>query len=77
MAKIKVEIEIKDYSSVTDTAAALQVAEITVWRWIKEHKIASVKIEGRTLVPNYAIEEIKTREPPGERGSRGNKAVKR
>lgn len=64
MAKIKVEVEIKDYSSVSDAALVLKVAEVTIWRWIREHKIASVKIEGRTLIPNYAIKEIQSARAP-------------
>jgi predicted site-specific integrase-resolvase len=74
--KVEVEIEIEDYSSVPDAAAALSVAEITVWRWIKDHKIPSVKFEGRTIIPNYAIEELQKRESSPE-GALAAKGVKR
>jgi hypothetical protein len=63
--KVEVEIEIPHYSSVPDAAAALHVAEITVWRWIRDHKIPSVKFEGRTLIPDYAIEEKRRELPEG------------
>ena len=41
--------------SVKETAAALGASVASVWRWIRERELPSVKIGGRVFVPRHAL----------------------
>jgi excisionase family DNA binding protein len=67
MAKLKVEVEIKDAYDVEEAAAILLVGIATIWRWIKNGKLASFKVAGRTLISDSEIrriEELQTARAP-------------
>jgi excisionase family DNA binding protein len=58
MAKLKVEVEIKDAHDVEEAAAILLVGVATIWRWIASGKLASFKIAGRTLISDSEIRRV-------------------
>ena len=67
MAKIKVEVEIKDAYTVEETATILLVGVATIWRWLASGKLASFKLAGRTLISDSEIrrvEQLQTERAP-------------
>jgi len=58
MAKLKVEVEIKDAYTVEETATILLVGVATIWRWLASGKLASFKLAGRTLISDSEIRRV-------------------
>jgi excisionase family DNA binding protein len=46
--------------SVDEAAKAFGVSQATVWRWVAERKLGTVKVGGRRLVPIAAIDALLT-----------------
>jgi excisionase family DNA binding protein len=46
--------------SVDEAATAFGVSPATVWRWVAERKLGTVKVGGRRLVPIAAIDALLT-----------------
>lgn len=40
---------------VEDAATAMSVGKSTVWRWIQDGKLRTVKLGGRTLIPRSEL----------------------
>jgi excisionase family DNA binding protein len=77
MAKIKVEVEIKDAYDVEEAAAILLVGVATIWRWIASSKLASFKLGGRTLISDSEIRRVqglKTERAPVSEGALNSKS---
>jgi excisionase family DNA binding protein len=60
--KVKVDIDIQGAYDVYEAARLLNVGIATVWRWIREHKLAIFKVGDRTLVLATAVEALKNKE---------------
>jgi predicted site-specific integrase-resolvase len=58
MARIKVAVEVEDVFDVSEAASQLGIGIATAWRWIRDDKLPSFKLEGRTLVPGCFIRAI-------------------
>ena len=55
----KVVVDMDEVYDVNETAALLGKGVATIWRRIKDEKIAVVRIGGRTLVPKSEVERLK------------------
>jgi excisionase family DNA binding protein len=60
--KVTVDIDIQGAYEVNEAAQQLHVGIATVWRWIRERKLASFKLGNRTLVPAAAVEDLQNKE---------------
>jgi excisionase family DNA binding protein len=58
MARIKVAVEVEDAFDVSEAADQLGIGIATAWRWIRDGKLPSFKLAGRTLVPGCFIRLI-------------------
>ena len=69
---MKREIEREAYT-IPETAESLGTSETTIWRWIKQGVLPSIRLGGRTLVPRDGLREClqswrpKTEQPRKER----------
>lgn len=43
---------------VQEAAEAMSVGKSTVWRWIHDGKVRTVKLGGRTLIPRPELERL-------------------
>ena len=55
---IKVEVSVDDAYVPEGAAKVLGKGEATIWRWLRDDKIAAVRIGGRTFIPRKEIERL-------------------
>jgi excisionase family DNA binding protein len=55
----KIEFDPDEILSVEEAATQLDIGIATAWRWIRDGKLKTIKILGRTLVPKDAIPPLK------------------
>ena len=56
---VKLLIDTKDLLTTTEAAKELEIGYATLFRWIKAGKLISLKIDGRTLIPQSEIKRLK------------------
>jgi hypothetical protein len=56
---MEIIVDGKAVNSVEDTAAALGKGVATIWRWIRDNKIETIKTVDRTYIPTSEIERLK------------------
>ncbi len=60
MGKVTITVEAAiDAYGPEETAKLLGRGIATVWRWIRDGKILTVRVGGRTLIPEKEIERLK------------------
>lgn len=59
VVKLKVVVEIGDAYDVEGAADMLVVGVATIWRWISSGKIASFKLQDRTLISKSEVDRIR------------------
>ncbi len=55
---IKVEVSVDDAYVPEEAAKVLGRGEATIWRWLRDDKIATVRIGDRTFIPRKEIERL-------------------
>jgi len=59
MTKITIKVDaVADAYGSQEAARLLGKGEATIWRWIRNEKILTVRIGGRTLIPGKEIERL-------------------
>jgi len=59
MTKVTIKVDaVADAYGPQEAAKLLGKGEATVWRWIRSDKILTVRIGGRTLIPQKEIERL-------------------
>ena len=61
---IKVDALVDGAYGPEEAAKLLGKGIATVWRWIRDDKIMTVRIGGRTLIPSQEIERLKNQDLP-------------
>jgi len=55
----KVTLELENLVPPVEAARLLGIHRQTLWRWVREGKILSLKAGGKTLIPQSEIERLK------------------
>lgn len=60
MSRITVRADtlVEDVCTPQEAAMLLSKGVATIWRWIRDDKIITVKVGGRTLIPDKEIERL-------------------
>ena len=59
MTKVTIKVDaVADAYGPEEAARLLGRGEATIWRWIRSDKILTVRIGGRTLIPEKEIERL-------------------
>ena len=56
---IKVDAPVDDAYGPEEAAKLLGKGIATIWRWLRDDKIAAVRVGGRTLIPTQEVERLK------------------
>ena len=55
---IKVDAPVDDAYGPEESVKLLGKGIATIWRWLRDDKIAAVRVGGRTLIPKKEIERL-------------------
>ena len=59
MTKVTIKVDaVADAYAPQEVAKLLGKGEATIWRWIRSDKILTVRIGGRTLIPEKEIQRL-------------------
>ena len=56
---IQVEAEVEEGYGPEEVAEMLGKGIATIWRWLRDDKIAAVRVGGRVLIPRKEIERLR------------------
>ena len=56
---MRVEAEVEDGYGPEEVSEMLGKGVATIWRWLRDDKIAAVRIGGRVLIPRKEIERLR------------------
>jgi len=70
MAQRNITISVQDAFSYKDAARELGVTTMTLWRWVRDGKIAAVQLGRYKFIPKSEVERVlKKKEAVGEAAS--------
>ena len=61
---MKIEIETSDMKTIDEAAALLGKYRTTIYRWMKDERLASIVIGGKTFIPQSEIDRILKNDTP-------------
>ena len=56
---MQVDAKVEDGYEPEEAAEMLGKGIVTIWRWLRDDKIAAVRVGGRVLIPRKEIERLK------------------